>query len=402
MTNKSSISNNGINICPSCGAKSLSTFYVSKKVPVYANSLMNTKEEAIRFPEGDIQLALCQCCGFITNVLFKNNLIDYTLNYESQQAYSPTFMKYLSDLSMYLIKKYDLYQKKITDIGCGKGDFLSLISKIGNNVGIGIDPAYIDRKQSDLTYPNVSYVREYLSEEHKKYFGDFISCRHTLEHIVNDNDFIILIRKIIDDQLDKIVFFEVPDVNRILRESAFWDIYYEHPSYFSPGSMENLFRSSDFDVQNIKTAYNNQYLLLEAKPINSISKKRELNEEKITDIKNSVIIFKENVNKKIKYYKSKVYDFFQNEEKTVIWGSGSKCISFMTSLDIVDCIEYVVDINPYRWGKFLPTFGTEIKPPEFLREYNPDSVIIMNHIYEQEINNMLGEMSLRPSIISLK
>jgi hypothetical protein len=166
--------------------------------------------------------------------------------------------------------------------------------------------------------------------------------------------------------------------------------------------MEYLFRSNSFDVQNIKTAYNDQYLLLEAKPINSISKKMDLKEEKITDITNSVILFKENVKKKIKYYKSKVTDFLQNEEKTVIWGSGSKCISFMTSLDIVDCIEYVVDINPYRWGKFLPTIGTEIKPPEFLREYNPDSVIIMNHIYEQEINNMLREMSLSPLLISLK
>jgi SAM-dependent methyltransferase len=363
---------------------------------------MDSKEKAKKMPKGDIKLALCQSCGFITNILFQNNLIDYTLNYESQQAYSPTFMKYLDDLTNYLIKKYDLYEKKITDIGCGKGDFLYLISKIGNNIGVGIDPAYIGRDQTESTSKNISFILEYLSEDHKEYFGDFISCRHTLEHISNVSDFIHLIRKIINDQLNTIVFFEVPDVTRILNESAFWDIYYEHPSYFTPRSLGKLFLLNSFDILDINIVYDNQYILLESKPVNVKEMKIYPKEENIDDFINSVNLFKDEVKQKIIYYKSQVDRFIENEEKIVIWGSGSKCVSFMTTLDIAECIEYVIDINPFRWDKFLPTTGTEIKSPKYLQEYNPDSVIIMNHIYENEIKNMLSEMGLQPKLVSMK
>ena len=45
------------------------------------------------------------------------------------------------------------------------------------------------------------------------------------------------------------VFFELPDTERVLTEAAFWDIYYEHCSYFTPGSLARLFRRTGFEPQ---------------------------------------------------------------------------------------------------------------------------------------------------------
>src|SRR6185312_9193273 len=60
--------------------------------------------------------------------------------------------------------------------------------------------------------------------------------------------------------------FELPDVLRVLQEVGFWDIYYEHCSYFSLGSLARLFRSTGFEVVRLELDYDDQYLLIEARP----------------------------------------------------------------------------------------------------------------------------------------
>ncbi len=69
--------------------------------------------------------------------------------------------------------------------------------------------------------------------------------------------------------------------------------------------------------------------------------------------------------------------------------------------DTGNAVEYVVDINPYRHGKFIPSIGKEIKPPEFLRGYRPDLVIVMNPIYRDEIQEMLDVLNVTAEVISV-
>ena len=50
-------------------------------------------------------------------------------------------------------------------------------------------------------------------------------------------------RRTVGDRPESVVFFMIPEVMRILNLRAFWDIYYEHCSYWSPGSLARAFRS---------------------------------------------------------------------------------------------------------------------------------------------------------------
>ena len=63
-----------------------------------------------------------------------------------------------------------------------------------------------------------------------------------------------------------LVLFELPDVTRILKEAAFWDVYYEHCSYFSPGLAGAAVPRDHFDLLELGRDYGDQYLLLAAKP----------------------------------------------------------------------------------------------------------------------------------------
>jgi hypothetical protein len=88
-------------------------------------------------------------------------------------------------------------------------------------------------------------------------------------------------------------------------------------------------------------------------------------------------------------------------KRAVIWGSGSKCTGFMTTLSIENEIEYVVDINPRRHDKYIPKFGKKIVSPEFLKQYRPDVVIIMNAVYLKEIQRDLNSMGLNPEVMAV-
>ena len=297
-----------------------------------------------------------------------------------------------------LIETYNLRNKSISEIGCGRGDFLALVCKLGDNYGVGIDPSSVSGIITDSAPARLNFIHDYYSECYAKYLGNFVCCRHTLEHIPNTFDFITSVRSALTNE-DAHVFFEVPDVSRILHEVAFWDIYYEHCSYFNLGSLARLFRSSKFEITNLMKDYFDQYLLIEAKPVSGKSNKVYETEESVEETEKSVKIFSAQSRSKIDQWKSELKIIKSDKKKTIVWGSGSKCVAFMTTLGVKDEIKYIVDINPHRHGKFIPGVGKQIMPPEFLKNYKPDTVIVMNPVYCNEIKHDLETMGVAAELI---
>jgi hypothetical protein len=71
-------------------------------------------------------------------------------------------------------------------------------------------------------------------------------------------------------------------------------------------------------------------------------------------------------------------------------------VAFLTTLGVTSEVEYAVDVNPRRSGTFIAGGGQQIVAPEFLRNYQPDVVIIMSPIYHDEIQAALADMGVRP------
>jgi hypothetical protein len=88
-------------------------------------------------------------------------------------------------------------------------------------------------------------------------------------------------------------------------------------------------------------------------------------------------------------------------KRVAIWGSGSKCVAFLTTLGVRDEAECIVDINPYRHGRFIPGAARRIESPDVLKNYRPDTVLVMNKIYKKEIREMLEQMGLNPSLTAV-
>jgi len=386
--------------CPSCHGENLYDFFTIKNAPVHSLVTITSFEDADKIERKDIELTLCKDCGFIFNSAFDTSLDYYTKGYEDQQGFSPTFMKWITGVTQRVIDKYDLNNKDIIEIGCGKGDFINLISDLGNNRGVGIDPAFEFGRFEPK--PNVRFIKEFYSESHGDLPADCISCRHTLEHIHDTFGFISTVRKSIRDKKNVLVFMEIPDITRILTLPAFWDIFYEHCTYLSPGSLARLFRKAGFEVVDLYREYGDQYLLIEAKPVDGISEKIHPLEESVEDMEKLVSEFQDKMNKQLSEWREILQGYKAKGEKTVVWGGGSKSVGFLTNFADINLIDYVVDINPHFKGNFIPGIGKQYVDPDFLVEYKPDNVIIMNPVYTEEIRKMLNEKGLNPNLIGLE
>ncbi|MEE9230195.1 MAG: class I SAM-dependent methyltransferase [Acidobacteriota bacterium] len=387
--------------CHSCDSHGLSIFYEVESVPVHSCLLLPSREDAMQYPKGKLRLGFCRSCGFISNVLFDPSMLNYSSSYEETQGFSPRFQAFTRDLAGRLIDRYDLRGKEILEIGCGKGEFLVLLCELGHNRGIGIDPAYVEGRLPREATSQITFIKDFYSEKYAHLSGDFVCCRHTLEHIQPTRQFLQMARRSIGDRLDTIVFFEVPDVSRVLRELAFWDIYYEHCSYFSLGSLARLFRSSGFEVLDLARGFDDQYLLIEARPGDGSAGPFFPQEDDVEQLTQEVDHFRTDQQAKLEGWRSDLHGIRERGERAVIWGSGSKGVSYLTTLGIRDEIEFVVDINPFKHGMYLAGTGHKIVAPQFLKEYRPDIVIVMNPIYCEEIRSRLEAMGLFPELVAV-
>ena len=386
--------------CPSCGSASLRGFFSASQVPVNSCLSLRTREEAEAFPVGDIMLVHCQACSFIFNAAFDEQRLEYSERYDPTQAFSGTFNRWHRGLAERLVEQYDLHNRKIIEIGCGKGEFLSMLCSLGPNEGVGFDPAYAqDRAPAIDNGGKAEFVQDFYSEKYARYAGDFVCCKMTLEHIAQPHRFVATVRRAVDGGGDPVVFFQVPDVQRILEEQAFWDIYYEHCSYFSAGSLARLFRRAGFSVVALAREYGDQYLMIESRLDKSADRtpQEENDREAIALL---VDDFAEQLPKKLAEWRERIAAFRSNGKQVVIWGAGSKGVSFLTTLAITGEIEYAVDINPHRTGLFMAKTGQEIVSPQALQQVRPDVVIVMNPMYCDEIRAQLGEMGLSPEVLS--
>ncbi len=386
--------------CPACGSKDLSIFYEAENVPVHSVLLMATREQALAYPQGRIRLGFCETCGFITNTAFDPTLHEYSTRYEETQSFSPTFNQFHRSLAQRLIGKYDLYGKDIIEIGCGKGEFLTLLCELGNNRGIGLDPSYVPERNPGNN--RVRFIQDLYSEKYMHLQGDVIICKMTLEHIQPVHEFVSMVRRSIGTKTNATIFFQIPNVMYILREVAFWDVYYEHCSYFSKGSLARLFRRCGFEVHALSTEYNDQYLTIEARPAQGPGRVPLPEEHDMEELRQRVQCFASAYPGKIRQWKEQFMRLVDEGRRIVLWGAGSKGVAFLTALTIsYDLMPYAVDINPHKHGTFLAGTGQEIVAPEFLAHYRPDTVIVMNPIYEEEIRQALSGFGVAAEMMTM-
>ena len=386
--------------CTVCGRLETVHFMGMPQMPVHCNVLWPTPAGARQAPRGDIQLHFCPTCGHVFNADFDPALMAYDQAYENSLHFSDRFQQYATALASDLVARYGLQGKDIVEIGSGQGDFLQLLCELGQNRGVGFDPSYdpgaVRASGGQADPGRVRFVPDFYGAKYAGQPADFIVCRHVLEHIEDPAGFLRLVRGAVGPREATIVFFEVPNVLFTLRQQGIWDIIYEHCSYFSPHSLAYAFAQAGFEVLRVTETFGGQFLTIEARPVPAGN---PLPTPNTSDLAADVAQFGRLYHDKVQTWQQHLDEMAQSGRRVIIWGAGSKGVSFLNTLPTQDVVAYAVDINPRKEGMHVAGSGQQIVPPTFLPGYRPDNVIIMNANYIDEIGQQLAALGLSAAIL---
>jgi SAM-dependent methyltransferase len=389
--------------CPACAGEALEQFHAVDAVPVNSCLLVADEQSAIDFPRGDLRLAHCPTCGFITNTAFDPTRSTYSPDYEETQAFSPRFQSFIADLSRRWVERYDLGGKHVVEIGCGKGEFLVEMLRAGAGTGLGIDPGVHPERVPDAVSAQATWIQGFFPQDLPELVADAVICRHTLEHIAPVREFMTDLRHALGQRRETAVLFELPGTLHVLHDAWFWDTYYEHCSYFTAGSLARLFRSTGFEVLDVWPAYDGQYVIVEARPSDVPAPGDPLPiEDDLASIASGVEHFVRAYDVVVERWRQQVRDVVERGGQAVIWGSGSKGVAFLAALgDDARHVAAAVDINPFKHGRWMAGTGHRIVAPKELLDVKPSLVIAMNSTYLKEIRSQLDELGVQTSLEAL-
>lgn len=361
--------------CPACGGQAIRPVLEIPGIPALCNLLCASPKEALSVPRGDMRLGHCAGCGHLFNTAFDPGLVRYSPQYFNALDGSALFRSYAQRLAADLAERHSLRGRLVVEIGCGRGEFLKLLCQAAGARGLGIDPGYEGPGEEGPVrfeaWPwSASDTRE----------ADLVCCRQTLEHLAEPAAFLPALRP-------APLFIEVPNAAYLLRHGAVWDLIYEHCSYFSAGSLGRLFARCGYRVDRMREAFGGQYLAGEA-----TAGSGEWSEG---GGKDDLASFAQRYQAKVAQWR----DRLRRWERVVVWGAGSKGVTFVNTLAGDGAIEYVVDVHPRKQGKYIAGAGQKIVPPEFLRSYRPRSIVVMNPIYEEEIRQQVADLGVRADVL---
>jgi len=321
-------------------------------------------DEARNCIKGDVVLVQDMETGLIFNQAFKPELMQYDADYQNEQAVSPIFREHLNEITG--IIKNHFHNHKLIEVGCGKGFFLEHLLAQGFEV-TGLDPTY------EGSNPNV--IKEYFSPE-VGLRANGIILRHVLEHVQDPVAFLSHIRD--SNGGGGKIYIEVPCFDWICKRRAWFDIFYEHVNYFRISDFRRIFGR----VYESGHTFGGQYLYVIAdlstirKPKADGSDHFDFPPDFVNAVDRYACLIKE---QRVEHGR---------QHHSIIWGGASKGVIFALFMQRAGAqVDFVVDINPAKQGKYLAATGLKVfSPEEMLSQAEPGSnIFVMNGNYLLEI-----------------
>ncbi len=384
--------------CPGCGQDGAAVFFVAENVPVFCNVLWDSREAATQTDRARMELAHCPHCGLVFNAAFDPEKMAYSPQYENSLDGSPRFREYRGQLADRLVADFELKEKRIVEIGCGRGDFLRLLADLGDNDCLGFDPSFDPEIDPPPSHPNVVIRSENYGPRHRGFDAEFVCCRHVLEHISEPFGFVRSVHGTIKGGSKTAVYFEVPNALYTLEHLGIWDLIYEHCLYFTPSALKALFRRAGFSPIRVDSVYDGQFLSIDA--TTDLDSETTVSKNGDGDMGRLVGDFKMAYETKVAHWKKQFDEWAKVGTRAVIWGAGSKGVTFLNVMNApFEVVAHAVDVNPRKQGRFVTGTGQQIVSPAELSEIKPDKVLIMNAIYKSEIEAQLDEMNVAAEVL---
>lgn len=371
--------------CPICRNGNTTRVLLRPNVPVHQNLLFSDAQSALDIPRGELDLRLCSECEFVFNAAFDPAKLSYGPNYENTQECSPVFDRHVDGLVRRILEDRKIHNSCIAEVGCGSGSFLRRLVEPAEfgNTGVGFDPSYRG-PLTDLE-GRLQFEQTYFGPDAARHRPDAVVCRHVIEHISDPVGLLRTVRDALEGSPRANAFFETPCVSWILRKEIFWDLFYEHCSYFTRRSLAAAFEGGGLTPVDVSHVFEGQYLWGEA----ALDESPGFESPSATDLAESAAAFGAREQDIRTRWADRVGSLAK-DGKVAVWGAGAKGVTFVNLVDpdrrAIDCL---VDVNPAKQGCYVPGTAHPIVGPDKLIEREIRTAIVMNPNYMNEIRRLL-------------
>lgn len=353
--------------CLVCGAE----FYPSplmefENMPVSAQDIPSQMELT---QDKGIPLKLYQCrgCGLVQ---FDCEPVSYYKDVIRSGGYSTTMVELRRKQYTHFIHTYDLEKKKILEVGCGQGEFLSVLTEFEVEAyGIEHKDSLVKlAEEKGLSVTKGFMLNKDTKVEHAP-FDAFLSFNF-LEHQPDPNGMLQGIYNNLTE--DGMGLITVPSLEYILEHNGYYELIRDHLAYYTFDTLEFLLNKNGFDVLE-KEMVNRDTLSVIAR------KKKRLD---IQGLKGSYQSIRREINEYIDAKK-------RAGKKVAIWGASHQGFTLASTAQLDRKVEYIIDSAPFKQGKYAPASHIPILSPAEAKERPVDAIIIMAPGYTDEIADII-------------
>lgn len=230
--------------------------------------------------------------------------------------------------------------------------------------------------------------------------ADLLLGNNVLAQVPDLNDFVAGMKLLLKPQ--GVITMEFPHLVRLMEENQFDTIYHEHFSYFSLTTVEKIFAAHGltlFDVEELST---------HGGSLRIFARHSENRDRPVSDSLTSLLAREEVFGitrmetysafaEQTRETKRKLLEFLigakRRGESVVGYGAPGKGNTLLNYCGIrTDFLDYTVDRNPYKQGKFLPGTHIPIYHPDKIRETRPDYLLILPWNFKDEIIEQMSDI----------
>lgn len=314
----------------------------------------------------DLELRQCSCCGVVQ---LTNPPVPYFRDVIRASGCSPEMHQFRLKQFSEWIRKFQLENAKILEVGCGKGEYLEIMREAGGKV---YGTEHLDESVNVCRERGLTVEQIYFDHGDEKLkngpFGGFFIL-NWLEHIPDLHTFLQGICNNLTPDAAGLV--EVPNFNMMLKKGLSAEFTADHLYYFTEETFRVTLESCGFQVLSCRPVWHDYILSA------NVRRKQPLDTSLFSRKQQTLV--------------REIKAFAGRYAKTAIWGAGHQALAIMAMAELGRKICYVVDSAPFKQGKFTHATHLPIVPPDTLKNDPPDAVLVMCAGFSDEVARILHE-----------
>jgi len=362
------------------------------------------KKEQLDEPEifYPLKVFTCHKCFLVQLDEYKKSNEIFNSEYAYFSSYSTSWLQHAKAYTELMVEQFGYNEKsQIVEVASNDGYLLQYFQEKKIPV-LGIEPTKntaevaIGKGIHTITeFFGVTLAKQ-LSDKGTK--ADLLLGNNVLAHVPDITDFVEGIKILLSPT--GVVTMEFPHVVQLIDNNQFDTIYHEHFSYLSLYTVKQIFESKRlevFDVEELSTHGGSLRIYAKNKEDKSkeISKRLTLLMQKENTKGINNLAYYTSFSEKAGKVKLDLLHFLiqqkKENKKVAAYGAAAKGNTLLNYCGIKnDIIEFVVDANPYKQGKYLPASHIPIVNETMLKEMRPDYVIVFPWNLKEEITNHLS------------